>query len=118
MDYVLGIVADMPVEDRKAIADKILADIERESRDDGYSENGEYFEEIAKEIFDNIEHIKHKFSEFDWHGDKRDRRFFAFKLAIDAIWDRVRKYRAECWEMTLKQEAKRVADNMIYSDPF
>ena len=33
MDYVLGIIADWPVKDRKAVAEKILADIPNEAED-------------------------------------------------------------------------------------
>ena len=69
------------------------------------------FEQIATDIFQNIESLKGKVSEFDWHDDDessdRDRRFFVLKNEMDNIWAEIKKYRADCWESGLRWECQR-----------
>ena len=74
----------------------------------------ERFESMATNIFEQIERIKGKFSNFDWHGDGRDRKFFAFKVAMDGIWEQIQKYRGQCWEAEMEPEAEKLADEMLW----
>ena len=49
---------------------------EEEDRTEGLSDMDLFLEDVARGIYKDIETLKRKFADFDWHGEDRDRRFF------------------------------------------
>ena len=86
---------------------------EEEDRTEGLSDMDLFLEDVARGIYKDIETLKRKFADFDWHGEDRDRRFFYLKCAMDLAWRQILDYRIQCYEAALMTTVDRAVEDVF-----